>query len=47
MIWEVYADFIKIIGAYQITRKIDPKRFTEDYEMLQFENEHLTKNCQI
>jgi hypothetical protein len=38
-----YADFIKIIGAYQITRKIDPKRFTEDYEMLQFENEHLTK----
>lgn len=38
-----YADFIKIIGAYQITRKLEPQRFTEDYEMLQFENEHLTK----
>lgn len=40
---ESYADFIKIVGAYQITRKTDPARFTEDYEMLQFENEHLTK----
>lgn len=38
-----YPDFIKIVGAYQITRKTDPSRFTGEFEMLQFENEHLAK----
>lgn len=38
-----YSDFIKIVGAYQITRKADPNRFTGEFEMLQFENEHLAK----